>query len=44
MNQPNKNCCLCFDQETNGFWNILADIIGYEDCVFQINLKYYEEF
>ena len=33
--------CLCCDQETSWFRNILADIIGYEDCVFQINLKYY---
>ena len=33
--------CLCCDQETRWFRNILADIIGYEDCVFQINLKYY---
>ena len=31
--------CLCCDQETRWFRNILADIIGYEDCVFQINLK-----
>ena len=31
--------CLCCDQETSWFRNILADIIGYEDCVFQINLK-----
>ena len=33
--------CLCCDQETRWFRNILADIIGYEDCVFQINLKHY---
>ena len=33
--------CLCCDQETSWFRNILADIIGYEDCVFQVNLKYY---
>ena len=32
--------CLCCDQETSWFRNILADIIGYEDCVFQINLKF----
>ena len=31
--------CLCCDQETSWFRNILADIIGYEDCVFQTNLK-----
>ena len=35
--------CLCCDQETSWFRNILADIIGYEDCVFQINLKYYSK-
>ena len=32
--------CLCCDQETSWFRNILAHFIGYEDCVFQINLKY----
>ena len=31
--------CVCCDQETTWFRKILADIIGYEDCVFQINLK-----
>ena len=31
--------CLCCDQETSWFRNILVDIIGYYDCVFQINLK-----
>ena len=33
--------CLCCEQETSWFRNVLADIIGYEDCVFQINLKVY---